>query len=175
MSILDVAAGSGRVGVELRRELSSIPGIQRLAATDLVKSAELATSRDRNPTPYDQYITGDLIALSQENRLATIFQAPLDVIIVCAALGPVDGDMPLEVMDVVFGLLKVGGLLLITVNEALMGDKGTRHHEFLKSVSEERSIWKSLMFGERKRYRHRLNIKREWIEYAALVYTKVSV
>lgn len=70
ISILKVAAGNGRVGVELRGKFNSDPGIKHLVATDHLESVRFATVRDRNPNPHGEYIVADLIALSERGLLA---------------------------------------------------------------------------------------------------------
>jgi len=59
LRILDVAAGNGRVAVELREQLSDQPGVERLVGTDLLESAKMAALRDRRPGLYDEYVVAD--------------------------------------------------------------------------------------------------------------------
>ena len=67
LDILDVAAGNGIVGAELRKQLTANPGIKTLIGTDLLESARSAAMRDR-PDVYDDYVTADLTR-PQESQL----------------------------------------------------------------------------------------------------------
>ena len=110
LDILDVAAGNGIVGAELRKQLTDKPGIRRLIGTDLLESARSAALRDR-PDVYDNYVAADL---TQPH--ASGLPPSSDIVIICAALGPGDADLPLEAVDGAITLLREGGLLTLTVN-----------------------------------------------------------
>ncbi len=125
LNILDGAAGNGRVGAELRNQLANDPAIDCLVGTDLLPSARVATLRDRVPNPYDEYIVANLIEPSEE-AVQQFKRTNFEVVLMCAALGPGDGDLPLEVVDAATRFLDVGGLLALTVNEKQQGPKGLR-------------------------------------------------
>ena len=170
LSILDVAAGNGIVGAELRKQLADKPGIRSLMGTDLLDSARSAALRDR-PDVYDDYIVADLTR-PQELQLPT----SSDVVVICAALGPGYGDLPLEAVDGAIALLREGGLLALTVN-AGNGRAGSspRWQKFMASINESGGgHWECLEEVVRRRYKHRKNVQGEWIEYMALIYQKVT-
>ena len=171
--ILDIAAGNGRVGVELRALLGKKPGISRLVGTDLMELVKLAAIRDRKPYPYDEYIVADLIACSHL-AVQQWMRECFDVVTICAALGPGDGDLPLEVVDAVVNLLPVNGLLAFTVNHRIQCRQGERYENFLGSLenSGNKTHWDELRLVDRKVYQHRLNFKGKAIEYTALVCQK---
>lgn len=173
MRILDFAAGNGRVGVELRLQLGRIPGIDRLIATDLLESAKMAALRDRRKGLYDEYVVADL---TQSEVIEQFKAERFNVVTICAALGPGDGDMPLEVVDAAIEILRPGGLLVFTVNEGAGADAADRYGGFLSSVkaNQEATHWKSMRKIDMVVYNHRLNVKGEWIEYTALLYEKVD-
>ena len=170
LHILDVAAGNGIVGAELRKQLTANPGIKTLIGTDLLESARSAAMRDR-PDVYDDYVTADLTR-PQESQLPSLS----DVVVICAALGPSDTDLPLEAMDGAIVLLREGGLLALTVNadNQRAGDS-PRWKSFMASVNGIGGChWECLEEIARQRYLHRLNVHGERIEYMALIYRKLA-
>ena len=170
LDILDVAAGNGIVGAELRKQLTANPGIKTLIGTDLLESARSAAMRDR-PDVYDDYVTADLTRL-QESQLPS----SSDVVVICAALGPSDTDLPLEAVDGAIILLREGGLLALTVNAANQraGDS-PRWKSFMASVNGNgRCHWECLEEVAQQSYLHRLNVHGEGIQYTALVYRKTA-
>lgn len=172
LRILDIAAGNGRVGVELRSQLGKTPGIERLMATDLLDSAKTAALRDRETSLYDEYIVADL---TQPKIVQRFRGEGFNVATICAALGSGDGDLPLEVIDTAIEILQSGGVLAFTVNEGAGGDVSARYGEFLDCVRRDAdgTHWGNMRKIEMERYRHRLNVKGEWIVYTALLYQKM--
>ena len=170
LSILDVAAGNGVVGEELRKQLGEKPGIRRLIGTDLLESARSAALRDR-PDVYDEYLAADLTR-PQESGLPT----SSDVVVICAALGPYDRDLPLEAVDGAIALLRDGGLLTFTVNAGIKGaDCPPRYQSFLASINESKgSHWGSLDEVARQTIKHRKNVQGKWIEFMMLIYKKLT-
>ena len=202
LDILDVAAGNGIVGAELRQQLAEKPGIRRLIATDLLESARSAALRDR-PDVYDDYVVADL---TQPHGSG--IPSSLDVVTICAALGPGDGDLPLEAVDGAITLLREGGLLALTVNaRGQSAATSLRWQNFLASVNgsggshvrhfsyfsqyhfrlqayfsglnllysdadSESYQWGYLEVVARKSYKHRKNVQGKWMEYMALIYKK---
>ncbi|KAL8785753.1 MAG: hypothetical protein Q9195_008519, partial [Heterodermia aff. obscurata] len=110
LDILDVAAGNGIVGAELRKQLTESPGIRSLIGTDLLESARSAALRDR-PDVYDDYIVADLTQPHASGQPSLS-----DIVVICAALGPGNNDLPLEAVEGAIALLREGGLLTLTVN-----------------------------------------------------------
>ena len=62
-----------------------------------MESAKLATRSDQKPNPYDEYVVADLTDSSQQ-YIQRWKKTGFDVVTICAALGPGDGDLPLEVL-----------------------------------------------------------------------------
>lgn len=174
LRILDVAAGNGRVGAELRNQLGEYPGIESLIGTDLLDSARVATLRDRKPDPYSDFVVADVLD-SDQPSIKQWRKEPFDVVTVCAALGPGEGDLPLEVLDAAITFLNKDGLLVFTVNEGQKQSCCGRYTEFLDSLREEgKTHWGSMIKIDRLAYKHRLSVRGDWIEYTALVYEKVA-
>jgi len=174
LNILDGAAGNGRVGAELRNQLANDPGIDCLVGTDLLPSARVATLRDRVPNPYDEYIVANLIEPSEE-AAQQFKRTNFEVVLMCAALGPGDGDLPLEVVDAATRFLDVGGLLALTVNEKQQGPKGSRYSDFIADLGQgETPRWKDMVICERSVYPHRLDVKGKGIVYTAIIFRKMG-
>lgn len=170
LDILDVAAGNGIVGAELRKQLADKPGIRRLIGTDLLESARSAALRDR-PNTYDDYVAADLTQPQKSQ-----FPSSSDVVVICAALGPSDSDLPLEAVDGAITLLREGGLLALTVNAwGQRNGESPRWQGFMASVNESGGgHWGCLEEVARRRYKHRKNVQGKWIEYLALIYRKLT-
>ena len=170
LDILDVAAGNGMVGAELRKQLADKPGIRRLIGTDLLESARSAALRDR-PNVYDDHVAADLTQ-PQESQLPSFS----DVVVICAALGPSDSDLPLEAVDGTITLLREGGLLAFTVNAWGQGaGSPPRWQSFIASVNDSSRAHRGCLEEiARQRYKHRKNVQGEWIEYMALIYRKLT-
>lgn len=168
LSILDVAAGNGIVGAELRKQLTNILGIRSLIGTDILDSARSAALRDR-PDVYDDYVVADLTQ-SPKGQLPS----SADVMIICAALG--HGHLPFEAVDGTIALLREGGLLALTANAGNKGaDNTPEWQSFMASVDKgEGGRWGQLKMVVKQRYKHRMNVQGEWIEYVALIYEKMT-
>ena len=63
-------------------------------------------------------MVGDLTDSSQPD-IHRWKKTGFDVVTICAALGPGDGDLPLEVVDAAIEFLRKDGLLVFTVNAGL--------------------------------------------------------
>ena len=168
LTILDVAAGNGIVGAELRKQLTDSPGIRALIGTDLLESARSAALRDR-PNVYDDYVATDLTR-PQGSRLPS----SSDVVVICAALGPGDSDLPLDAVDGAIALLREGGLLALTVNAgSKRAGSPPRWRRFMASVNGSgASHWECLEEVARQKFEHRKNVQGKWIEYMMLIYKK---
>lgn len=160
LDILDIVAGNCIVGAELRKQLGDHPGIRSLIGTDLLESARSAALRDR-PKVYDGYVAVDMTRPQESQLLSSS-----DVVAICAALGPADGDMPLEAVDGAIALMREGGLLAFTVNAGSQraGDS-PRWQSFKVSVNENGvgGHWRCLEEVARQRYKHGKNVQGRWI------------
>ena len=172
LNILDVAAGNGIVGAELRKQLGEKPGIRRLIGTDLLESARSAALRDR-PDVYDDYVAADLTQPHDSG-----LPSSSDIVVICAALGPGDGDLPLEAVDGAISLLRADGLLTLTVNAGShrAGSSPPRWRSFMDSIGGSGgSHWQGLEEVGRQKFRHRKNIQGKWIDtYMVLIYRKTE-
>lgn len=172
---LDVGAGNGIVGQELRIQLKG--RIRYLVGTDIIPEARKAAVRDR-PEVYDQYIVADLLADSEK---LVPKQGSYDILVICAAFGPGWGDMPIETLRTVRDLLESNGFLAITVHEKWLEservckeerDRDLWDNSVARLAGRDTKLWSDLTVLERKRYGHRLDMRDEWIWYQALVLQK---
>ena len=85
LRVLDLGAGNGMVGEELKKQ-----GVSRLIGVDIISEAQAATARDR-PGVYDAYYVMDFCSLSDDER-DTLKLWSVDCLISVAALG--FGDIP---------------------------------------------------------------------------------
>lgn len=168
LDFLDVGAGNGIVGAEVRAQLAR--RVNRLVGTDILPEAHEAAMRDR-PNVFDQYVVADLL----DERQAEFFgKKQFDVMITCAALGPGWNDMPVQALLTALATVKDGGLVAITVNVCWLGKADeTPWGQFIAMLDGKNiNAWKSLKELQRKRYKHRLDVRGKWIWYMAVIFEK---
>ena len=156
LRVLDLGAGNGMVGEELKKQ-----GVSRLIGVDIIPEARSASERDR-PGVYDAYYVMDFCALSDDDR-AELQTWSLDCLICVAALG--FGDIPTRAFLEAFNLVGKDGFVAFNIKETFLDrsdDSG-----FSQLVRE-------LLFSEYldlyhlKRYRHRYSIEGEPLYYFAV-------
>lgn len=170
LRILDAGAGNGVVASEIVKQLGVRVG--SLVGTDILPEAHQAALRDR-PGIYSKYIVADLTDERQQELLG---KDRFDVVVLCAALGPGWGDMPVGALLGAVKSVSVGGLIVITVNEQWLrpGDESLwgRFIAFLTGKSS--GDFDQLREVERKRYKHRMDVRGQWIWYIAVLFEKVG-
>ena len=156
LRVLDLGAGNGMVGEELKKQ-----GVSRLIGVDIISEAQAATERDR-PGVYDAYYVMDFCSLSADERDALKLWS-VDCLISVAALG--FGDIPAEAFLEAFNMVGKDGFVAFNIKETFLDrsdDSG-----FSQLVRE-------LIFSEYldlyhlQRYRHRFSIEGEPLYYFAL-------
>jgi predicted TPR repeat methyltransferase len=156
LRVLDLGAGNGMVGEELKKQ-----GVSRLIGVDIISEAQAATERDR-PGVYDAYYVMDFCSLS-ENERDVLKLWSVDCLISVAALG--FGDIPAEAFLEAFNVVGKDGFVAFNIKETFLDrsdDSG-----FSQLVRE-------LIFSEYldlyhlQRYRHRFSIEGEPLYYFAL-------
>ena len=156
LRVLDVGAGNGIVGEELKKH-----GVSRLVGIDIIPEARDATERDR-PGVYDAYYVTDLCSLGVDEREEIAEWAP-DCLISVAALG--FGDIPPQAFLEAFNLVSKSGWVAFNVKETFLDNSDTSG--FSKLIRE-------LLFSEYldlyhlQRYRHRFSLEGEPLYYFAL-------
>jgi hypothetical protein len=114
LRLLDLGAGNGIVG----QEFAAI-GASRIIGADIHPEAEAAAHRDR-PGVYDDFIIGDITALSDEQR-DRLRQDRLNALTCVAALG--FGDIPPAVFVAAFNLVQRGAIVGFTIKEDFLENK----------------------------------------------------
>jgi hypothetical protein len=100
--VIDIAAGNGVSGEEL-----ALAGLHPVLGTDLVDAARLAAVRDR-PGLYDEYLTLDLLALTDQQR-ATLEALHANVLCCVAPIG--EHQVPVTALTAVAALLEPDALV----------------------------------------------------------------
>ncbi len=160
LRVLDVGAGNGMVGEELRKL-----GVGAVYGIDIIEEAAAATRRDR-PGVYAEYLVADLTDLTPQDR-ATLAGADLNTMTTVAALG--FGDMPPEAFVEAYNLISTPGRLAFNIKEEFVH----AHHpsgfaRLIRRMLDEQAI---LPLAE-ERYRHRLSVRGEPLHYVAFVARK---
>ena len=117
LRILDLGAGSGLVGVELRKDAR----VQTVVGVDILPKAKEASLRD-HPNTYDGYYVMDLSQLSQEEK-DLLWRYRINCLMVVSATGGGgDEDVGYKDVDLIeyeeaFFLLEIGGFIIFNVRE----------------------------------------------------------
>jgi hypothetical protein len=156
LRVLDLGAGNGVVGEELKRH-----GVSRLVGVDIIPEARNATERDR-PGVYDAYYVADLCKLNDEQREEIASWSP-DCLVSVAALG--FGDIPPLAFLEAFNLIAKHGWVAFNIKETFL-DRS--------DVSGFSKLIRELLFSEYldlhllQRYRHRFSLEGLPLYYYAL-------
>ena len=156
LRVLDLGAGNGMVGEELKKH-----GVSRLVGADIIPQAKDATERDR-PGTYDAYYVADFANLSDEDR-KEMNSWSLDCLVCVAALG--FGDIPAIAFLEAFNMIADSGWIAFNIKETFLD------HSDDSGFSQ---LIRELIFSEYldlyhlRRYRHRFSIEGEPLYYFAL-------
>jgi SAM-dependent methyltransferase len=162
LRVLDVGAGNGIVGEELR-EL----GAGTVYGIDILREAAAAAHRDR-PGVYERYLVADLTDLSSDER-DTLIEADLNTMTTVAALG--FDDMPTHAFAAAYNLISIPGVVAFTIKEDFVTKRDVSGFSSLIRRMFDEEIIRPLA---KKRYRHRLSVQGEPLYYVAFVAEKVS-
>ena len=105
MRVLDIAAGNGVSG-----EALAAAGLHPVLGTDIVPAARAAALRDR-PGLYDQYLTLDLLALSDARRVA-VTALHANALSCVAPVGEHGSELPPTALVAAAGLLAPDALVV---------------------------------------------------------------
>ena len=162
LRVLDVGAGNGIVGEELR-EL----GAGTVYGIDIIKEAAAAAHRDR-PGVYERYLVADLTDLARDER-DTLAGANLNTMTTVAALG--FDDIPPHAFAVAYNLISTPGLVALTIKEDFVAKRDSSGFSSLIHRMFDEEVIRPLA---KERYRHRLSMQGEPLYYVAFVAEKVS-
>lgn len=160
LRVLDLGAGNGIVSDELKEY-----GVARTVGLDIIDSARSAALRDR-PAGYDEYIVADMTAPDAATR-GTLAEWKLDALTCVAALG--FDDIPAAAFVTAMESIADDGWLAFNIKTDFlrMAQQGG-FAALVKALIDRDLVELHLL----ERYRHRLSIDGEWLEYFVLVAKK---
>jgi SAM-dependent methyltransferase len=156
LRVLDLGAGNGMVGEELKKQ-----GVSRLIGVDIIPEARAATERDR-PGVYDAYYVMDFCSLS-DNERDELKSWSVDCLISVAALG--FGDIPAEAFLEAFNMVGKEGFVAFNVKETFLDRKDDSG---FSQLVRELIFSEYLDLDHLQRYRHRFSVEGEPLYYFAL-------
>jgi SAM-dependent methyltransferase len=156
LRVLDLGAGNGMVGEELKKQ-----GVSRLIGVDIIPEARAATERDR-PGIYDAYYVMDFCSLS-DNERDELKSWSVDCLISVAALG--FGDIPAEAFLEAFNMVGKEGFVAFNVKETFLD---RRDDSGFSRLVRELIFSEYLDLDHLQRYRHRFSVEGEPLYYFAL-------
>jgi SAM-dependent methyltransferase len=157
LSVLDVGAGNGIVGEELRAL-----GARAVVGADILPEAAAAAARDR-PGVYDDYLACDLTALTDDERRRLAAESP-NCLTTVAALG--FDDMPPEAFQAAYDLITDDGWIAFNIKgDFLEAEDTTGFRRLIVALIRSGA----LEVCDRREYRHRLSIHRDPLDYVAVV------
>ena len=155
LRVLDLGAGNGIVGEELRAR-----GVEVLAATDSAINARDAANRDR-PGLYSAYVVGDASGVPELGTL--VRELGINCIVCAGALGV--AHIEAHSFAELWELLPPGALFALTVHEDL-ADPGA------SDIGDELAVLRADGSGTEivvwERFRHRLTMAGKPIHYLAI-------
>lgn len=163
LRVLDVGAGNGMVGEELRRA-----GVEQAMGIDIIPEARAAAQRDRAGV-YRDYLVADLTALADEEARRIEAFRP-NCLTVVAALGY--GDIPTEAFLSACEFIPDGGWIVFNIKEDFLVEREDQSgfSKLVRSLQREQALEVQAM----RRYRHRLSIHGEPLHYVAIVGRKTG-
>jgi predicted TPR repeat methyltransferase len=160
LRVLDVGAGNGMVGEELRKL-----GVAKLVGIDIIEAAAEATERDR-PGVYDDFLVADLTNLSPDQK-AELQGFELNCLSTVAALG--FGDIPPDAFASAYNLIAPGGWVAFNLKDEFFEESdGSGFQRLIRRGLDEGA----LEIQADRRYRHRLAVSGEPLNYVALIAKK---
>ncbi len=162
LRVLDLGAGNGIMGEELRRL-----GVARVIGADIIPEARDAYLRDR-PGLYDDFLVCDFAELDAATT-EELEQWSFDCLTTVAALG--FGDIPPRAFVNAFNLVADGGWVAFNIRDTFLDQR--EQTEFSKTV-RELVFTDYLEIHHLERYRHRLSIDGEPIFYYAIAGRKTA-
>ncbi|MGI8595251.1 MAG: class I SAM-dependent DNA methyltransferase [Solirubrobacteraceae bacterium] len=160
LRVLDVGAGNGIVGEELKGI-----GVGPIVGVDIIEEAAEAAERDR-PSVYEDYKVLDLTDICEDDH-RDLGERSFNCLATVAALG--FGDVPPDAFTAAYNLVEPGGYIAFNIKEDFI----THADETGFSGLIRRALKDgTLELKSRRRYRHRMSIAGEPLYYVAVVAEK---
>jgi SAM-dependent methyltransferase len=155
LRVLDLGAGNGLVGEELRAR-----GVEVLVGTDSAKKARAAAQRDR-PGLYASYVVADSAGLPQLGTL--VRELGINCIVCAGALGfeHIEAHSFVELWE----LLPPGAMFALTVHEDLSQPGASDIGDELAALRADPAGTEIVVW---ERFRHRLSMSGRPIHYVAV-------
>jgi len=162
LRVLDVGAGNGMVGDELKAL-----GIEKIVGLDIIREAKQAAQRDR-PDVYDAYHIADLTNLPAEIE-RELRSARFNCLSTVAALG--FEDIPPLAFIRALDLVEAPGWMAFNIKEEFLDESDpTGFCRLVRLLGREHIIQPQAY----RRYRHRLGIDGTALHYVAMVARKLK-
>ena len=162
LTVLDVGAGNGMVGQELRKR-----GVEAVVGLDLISEAAEATERDRSGV-YAEYLVEDLTDLSDGSR-DQLENTTFNCLTTVAALG--FGDIPPEAFREAFNLIDDRGWIAFNIRDKFLEtDESSGFSRLIERMVDDGT----LDLIETRKYQHRLSMNGEPLHYFAFVGQKMN-
>ncbi|MDQ3675613.1 MAG: class I SAM-dependent methyltransferase [Actinomycetota bacterium] len=159
LAVFDLGAGNGVVGEELRAQ-----GVGALVGSDNIPAARDAALRDR-PGLYAEYLVGDTDDLPQVAGL--ISEHGLNGLVAAGALGL--GHITADSFHRLWSAFPDDAWFTVSLHEDLVEPGASDFGDYLAEF-ERRDDWGEIAW--RERYRHRLTMAGDPIQYVAIVARK---
>ena len=162
LTVLDVGAGNGMVGEELRKR-----GVETVVGLDLIPEAAEATERDRAGV-YSEYLVEDLTDLSDRSR-EQLENTTFNCLTTVAALG--FGDIPTAAFREAFNLIDDRGWIAFNIRDKFLEtDESSGFSRLIERMVENGT----LDHIETRKYQHRLSMNGAPLHYFAFVGQKMN-
>jgi len=159
-NVLDVGAGNGMVGDELRHR-----GVHKVVGVDIIDEAREATLRDR-PGIYEDYHVTDLTHLSETDE-KELRQYNINCLITVAALGY--GDIPPQAFLKALDLISTPAWLAFNIKEDFLHESDqSGFSQLIRKLIHQDYIQPQCY----RRYRHRISIAGKPLYYVAMIAKK---
>ena len=162
LRVLDLGAGNGMAGEALWSF-----GVSRLVGVDIIEEARDAAFRDR-PGIYDHYYVADFTDLDDEVR-DDLSAWSFNCLVSVAALG--FGDIPPRAMAEALDLVERGGWIALNIRDSFLDASDTSG---FSTMVREVIFSEYLDLYHLERYRHRLSIDGQPLNYFAIVGRKMA-
>lgn len=162
LRVLDVGAGNGMVGDELKSR-----GVSKVIGIDIIREAREACYRDR-PKVYEDYVVADLTDLSEDHE-ERLRRYRLNGLTTVAALG--FGDIPPKAFVKALDVVETPAWLAFNIKETFMAEKDMSGFSGLIKYLMQEEVIQAEAY---RRYRHRYAITGEPLYYIAMVARKMK-
>lgn len=156
IAVFDLGAGNGVMGQALRER-----GVPTLVASDNIEAARDAARRDR-PDLYAEYLVGDTDELPQVPQL--IREHGLNALVAAGALGL--GHISAASFHRLWNRFPAGAWFAVTLHVDLAEPGGSDFGDYLAGFEDRADGGEILL---RERFRHRLTMAGEPIDYVVVV------